>query len=253
MEIGTSKELERMKLILCLTGLWPNKWTGWKLRAYNFYSIFMVFFLFVYDLAFCIYIIFLKDINEVTYSLCMTLTVVALFGKVVNFKINVNGIQNLLSLVDKFQLESLNEAAFVTKKLSPFNKLLVTYFFLANMASVSSYVGAILSGKVRLPFLAWYPFDWETNNFIYVPLFLYQAFGMTIQSNLNVTMDLFSGYLMYIGSVKFEILGRRFENLNQVLDGKKKIVSMEALLKCVKTYQQIWKYEKREKTLTYFN
>lgn len=250
-KLGTSVGVERLKFVFNVCGLWPSKLSGWLAMLYNFYSLtIIVVFLFVYDLSLTVYIFFIEDVQEATNSLCMSLTLITLFGKVLNFKIFSRRIQRLLNSVEEFRLENDQETLLAEQRISFYNKLILFLYISANGAGSAIYSGTILSSEVRLPFLAWFPIDWKSNYTAYVSLYIYQVIGMTIQSNLNVTMDLFSAYLMHVASIKLEILGRRLENLskfkeqgqfNLQVDEKTEAEHMAALVKCVVAYQHIWK------------
>lgn len=249
--LGTSESVEKLKFVFKLCGLWPNQLSGYLSILYKFYSIsIIVIFLFLYDLSLIVYIFYIENVEEATNSLCMTMTLITLFGKVLNFKIFLRRIQNLLVMGEKFTLENDQEALLVDQRISFYNHLTTFLFFSANIAASSIYTGTFMSEEARLPFLAYFPFDWKSNFTTYVLICIYQIIGMSIQSNLNVTMDLFSAYLMHVASIKLEILGVRLEKLsrfvekgqlNLQIDNKTNNEYIAELVKCVKAYQHIWK------------
>lgn len=249
--LGTSRGVEKLKFLFKLCGLWPSEFSGWFSMFYNCYSItIIVTFLFLYDLSLIVYIFFLEDVQEATNNLCMSLTLVTLFGKVLNFKTFLRRIQNLLQMSEEFPLENDQEILLVNQRISFFDKLILFLFISANIAGSSIYIGTLMSEEVRLPFLGWYPFDWKNNYTAYVMLYIYQVIGMVIQCNLNVGMDLFSAYLMHVASTKLEILAVRLEKLckfkeqgqlNLYIDNKTEAEHITALVRCVVVYQAIWK------------
>lgn len=250
-KLGTCEGVERCKFVFSYCGLWPKNMPRWLSILYNFYNLnIIVIFLFLYDLAFILYIPFLENVEEATNNLCITLTLITLFGKVLNFKMYLSKIQNLSHIAEEFELENEQESYLVNQRISFYNKLTLLLLCTANTSACSNYVGALLSSEVRLPYLAWYPFEWRSNSSTYILLYMYQVIGMFIQCNLNVGMDLFSAYLMYVGSLKLEILGMRLEklstfheqgSLNLGMDYKTKKQHIASLVKCVVTYQHIWK------------
>lgn len=249
--LGSSRGVETLKFIFNILGLWPKKWPYWLSMLYSFYSLnILIIFLFLYNLSLTIYILFIDNVEEATNNLCMTITLITLFGKVLNFKFFLLEIQNLLHFGEEFELENDDEKLFVDERILFFNKLMLFLYISANMAGSSIYVGAFLSSEARLPFLAWFPFDWKSNYTAYVFLYVYQVIGMVIQSNLNVTMDLFSAYLMHIGSVKLELLGKRLQKLsvfpeqgqlNLRMDKKAENQHISSLVRCIVNYQRVWK------------
>ncbi len=244
-KLGTFVVVERLKLVFKLCGLWPSENTS-KCSSvlYNFYSLTInVIFLFLYDLSTSVYIFFLEDVQEATDNLCMSLTLIALFAKVVNFKISLRRIRTALRMSEEFMLENDEEYVIVDRQISFYNKLAVFLFCSANVAGSFNYTAVMMSEEVKLPVLAWFPFGWESNSTVYVLLYAYQVIGLVIQSNLNVSMDLFAAYLMHVASIKLQILGNRFENLSKFMsEGQvnQQIVD-DSLARCVVTYQHLWK------------
>lgn len=251
--LGTFKGVEKSKFVFKLCGLWRCKLSRSLAILYNCYSLsIIVIFLFLYDLSLSVYIFCLEDVavEEATNNLCMTLTLITLFGKVLNFKIFLRRIQNLLHIGDEFALKNDHEILLVDQRISFFKKLSTLLYLSANIAALSSFIGGFISEERRLPYLAWFPFDWKSNLTGYVSVYLYQAIGMVIQANLNVSMDLFSAYLMYIASIKLEILGVRLEKLGQLkeygelnlqIDKEIEREYVVELVKYVAAYQQIFK------------
>lgn len=249
--LGTSESVKMLKFIFKLSGLWPSERSGYLTIFYTFYSLsILVIFLFLYDLSLIIYIFYLEDVEEATNNLCMSLTLITLFGKVLNFKFYLRRIKNLLRMSEEFRLENDQEAFLVDQRISFFYNLTKVLLIFGNISGLSIYIGAFMSEEVRLPFLAWFPFDWKSNFSTYVSLYIYQIVGMIIQSNLNVGMDLFSAYVMHVASIKLELLGVRLEKLskfkeqgqlNLQIDDKTERKYIAALVKCVAAYQKIWR------------
>lgn len=249
--LGTSRGVDKIKLVFQLCGLWPSEFSGCFSMFYNFYSsTIIIIFLFLYDLSLIIYIFFLEDVQEATNNLCMSLTLVTLFGKVLNFRTFLRRIQNLLHMCEEFALENDEEVVLVDQRISFYDKLVLFLFLSANIAGSAIYIGAFMSDELQLPFLGWYPLDWKNNYTTYVLLYIYQVFGMSIQCNLNVSMDLFSAYLMHVASTKLDILGLRLEKLSKFkeqgqlnlhTDNETEEKHITTLVRCVVSYQHIWK------------
>lgn len=195
-------------------------------------------------------IFYIENVIEATNNLCMTLTLITLFGKVLNFKYFLKNIQNLLHFAEEFDLENGEEVELVQKSLTFYTKLVKFLIIAVNIAGSSNYIGAFFTGEHKLPYLAWYPFDYRNNYTLYVALYLYQSIGMFIQSNLNITMDLFSAYVIHIGSVQLELVGKRLRKLNEFtmqgqlnlrMDSKGNKRNISSLVRCVESYQRTWK------------
>ncbi|XP_037040272.1 putative odorant receptor 71a [Bradysia coprophila] len=245
-KLGTFAAVDKFKFVLKLCGLWPSGIPYSYLSIlYNWYSLAFIFvFLFPYILAINVNIFFTEDVVEATNTLCMGLTVMALFGKSLNFRFFLRRIQNLLRTSETFQLESDREVEFVDQKMVPFNKLCNCVYCFSNLAIAFNSIEAIVSAEARLPYAAWFPFDWKSNSTTYALVCIYQVVGMVIVANLNLSIDLLSVYLMHVTSVKLEILGNRLRKLNGInVNGRQnRHTHTKKLVRCISVYQQAWNY-----------
>ncbi|XP_037042348.1 odorant receptor 94b-like [Bradysia coprophila] len=251
--VGTSGGVKILKFVLTCAGFWPrNVPYKWLSVLYGIYSnIILIFIMFLYQMSMLIEIFHIENVVEATNNLCMTLTLMTLFGKILNFKYFLGNIQSLLYFGEEFELENDEEVAVVQQNLTFYTRLVQFLLITANIAGPSNYVGAFLAGDFKLPYLAWYPFDYKSSNTLYAGIYFYQSIGMFLQSNLNVTMDLFSAYMMHIGSLKLQIVGRRLKKLseftmqgqlNLAMDGKANKRHISSLVRCIESYQRTWKY-----------
>lgn len=90
-------------------------------------------------------------------------------------------------------------------------------------------------------------------------VYIYQLIGLFIQAQVNVSLDMINVYLLYIASIKFEILGARLVKLGNIKEARLNNVDdvnlgikrknqwiqegfekKRALIKCVVSYQKIW-------------
>lgn len=241
-KLGIATGVETVLKIFNLFGLWPSehssvsRWSSW---IYGFYGLsVVVIFLFLFDTSLFVAVFFLDAIEEITSHLCLSLTLIALFGKILNFKFFCQRIRNLLREGEEFELENEDETNFVREKMSFFNKLTWFLFVSANISNAFNSMAAFIAGGDHLPLLAWFPFDWRSN---YVSLSIYQVIGLFIQTNLNVSTDLFAAYLMYVASIRLELLGARLVKLGK-FEGKGRWVQPDqtkSLVQCAAFYNQI--------------
>lgn len=224
-------------------GLWPPKHAV-------FYKIYGILFQFVFSFLFsvfmCINLFILENKGNMTDALHMSLTEVALFIKVVNFFVRGKAMQTMLRTIQEFKLENLDEERIIDEKLSFFLKVSIYYYGMANMAGFSGDFAALVAKDVRLPFQGWYPLDWKHNRLSYWIVFVYQGIGMFITSNLNITIELFPMFLMFMISAKVEILGRRLQMIgyqNHQIDSDEAPSPNKAslLINCIKTHEHICK------------
>lgn len=116
--------------------------------------------------------------------------------------------------VNDFVIETEHETEFLQNRMEPFQKLALFYYILPNVCGINAYLKPLFAAKTELPFLGWYPLDWKNNSLDYWITYVYQVVGILIEINLNVTMELFPSYLMYMLSTQMEILGMRLERIS---------------------------------------
>lgn len=244
-KLGSSAAVERIKLVFTLCGQWPLDISSKFLAMlYNCYGLTVVITcLFIYNLTICIYIFFTEDMLEATDNLCIGLTLIAEFGKLLNFRFFLQRIQTLLRMNEEFQLENDRESEFVDGQMVGFNKLVTFYYCLANVAVSFNSIGVLMTEEVRLLYLAWFPFDWKSNSTAYAWVYTYQVVGVIFIANLGLSLDLFAAYLMHAASIQFDILGIRLQELGTMNeeDGRPKKRMDRDLIRCISIYQRIWK------------
>lgn len=173
-----------------------------------------------FTLSFCytgfmvVGLLFISDVNQITLSICVTFTCVAYVAKILNFYWHNTGMKNCFKSVNDFVLETEHETEFLQNRMEPFQKLALFYYILPNVCGITAYLKPLFAAKTELPFLGWYPLDWKNNSTDYWITYIYQVVGILIEINLNVTMELFPSYLMYMLSTQMDILGMRLERIS---------------------------------------
>lgn len=236
-QIGESTISKILVFHFKMLGLWtPENFS-------LFYSIYasLLYFIFtiIYVLCMLMNLLFITNVEETTHSLYMTLTCVALFFKTVNFMWYGRDMQNHLKTVDNFELQNKDEIQFVSKRLRSYRNLWLVYYLMINTTGLAAYISALYTTPRQLPFRAWYPFDWRHDEDMYWIAYTYQVVGMIVQANLNICIEIFPGYLMYMAQVKMVILCSRLERNNT--DLKEQRNTVDYLIDLVKLHQQIVK------------
>lgn len=209
--IGPSPISKLLVFIFRISGLWyyPDTTVAYKLYAFLLHFVFS----FLYTICFVVNVFFLTDVSDATDSLCITLTVVALLVKVFNFFWYNTLIQRNLEKIQQFQLIDDNEIRLVNSRTKMFSKLMVYYYCICNTTGITTFINAIFVTPPKLPFPGWYPMDWQHNNRDYWLTYFYQTLGMAMEINWNITIELFPCYVMFMISVKMELLGGRMANI----------------------------------------
>lgn len=170
-------------------------------------------------------LMFRSDVDEITSSICVTFTCVAYCAKILNFYWHNADMKNCFHQVNEFVLENEHEEELLRIRLVPFKKLSLFYYIVPNICGITAYLKPIFATETELPFLGWYPLDWAHKSLDYWMTYVYQVVGIFIEINLNVTLELFPSYLMYMLSIQMEILGLRLEGMSSATCGNDVLVN----------------------------
>lgn len=194
---------------LKLLGLWPPENSSLFYSVYS--SLLYVIFSIIYVFCMLMNLLFIRDPKEIIHSLYMTLTCVALLFKTLNFLWYRRDMQNNLKTVYNFELENDAEVSIVSQRSQLYRNFLAIYYFMINGTCIAAFIDAIYRDPWQLPFRAWYPIDWRHDRQKYWIAYTYQSLGMVVQANLNISIEIFPGYLMYMTQTKIDILSMRLQ------------------------------------------
>lgn len=183
--------------------------------VYAVYGIsFLMTFSGIYTLCMCINLFFIPDLKELTVASYMSLTEFALLVKAILFYLLNRKLQKLFGTLNEFVLDSDEERALVQERLQFFFKIMVFYYAVSNGGVLITEFGSAFSPVPRLPYSGWYPYlDWKHSRRDYWIVFTYQSLGMSSTCNMNVTVDSFACFFMYMISVEMELLGMRLRGM----------------------------------------
>lgn len=234
-QIGESTISKVIVFHFKMLGLWsPDKFS----ILYFVYSVLLhLIFSLIYVSCMLMNIAFITDIKETMHSLNMTLTCVALLFKTMNFMWYSRDMKDNLKIVNDFELQNDDEINLVADRLKSFFKLWLLYYVMINVTGGAAYVGALFTTPRQLPFRAWYPVDWRNDENGYWMAYSYQVLGMIMQANLNICIEIFPGFLMYMARVKMEILSLRLERKYKDVEEQRK--SVDNLRDSIKLHQHI--------------
>lgn len=211
-EIGNQRISKVMLFILRIFGIWQTNNTSvmYNLYGYLFYFLFA----FIYTICLSIKLFQLETTAGIISAAGMTLTCIALNIKIINLYHFIPKITVILSESEQFRLVNREETSLAAFKLKIFSVIAYSYYFVANMAGFASYLSAGFAQK--LPYPGTYPFLEPSRSYAeFVIVYLYQVIGMIILCNINVTMEVFPSYLLYLISIRMEVIGIRLKNLGK--------------------------------------
>lgn len=245
LNIGRPRIAKIMVTILSIFGLWlPDSTFIYRLYSAQLHCIFT----FSYTSALAIALFFAQSANDMLNSLGMIMTLVALNAKVLNIYRHHRMIRRCLIFIEEFKLLDKEEEQRKTDRVRMFTIVAAILYFTGNTAGMSVYLAA---HRARvLPFVAWYPFQLS-----FWWLYSYQVVGMLMLSNVNMTMELFPSYLMYMVSIKMDILGERLRKLGSGVTKQMRYIKerettdqikeSDKLSQCIKAHQSIIEYVSR--------
>lgn len=236
--IGKPRITKIMLAILGFFGLWLPDTT----LKYHVYSGTLHFvFTFCYTTAMVVALFFSPSAEQLMTSAGMIMTLVALNVKVLNIYINHRMVRRALTLIEDFELHDEQEVRLKTQRVRMFSIVAAILYCTGNTAGLSTYLAA--QRARQLLYVAWYPLDVG-----YWWAYGYQVVGMLMLSNVNMTMELLPSYLMYMVSIKMEIVGVRLRKLGNGVThrghfGDRETVeqfqSSAQLAHCIRAHQSI--------------
>lgn len=273
LRLGTPRIVRVMLFFLRSFGLWHPA-SSWPYRLYS-YALHAVCTL-LYVLSLIVGIFGLRTTNALISASAMTCTLVALNVKVLNLYRNNERIRACLHEIAEFRLQTddscdgdggdgddgdnaaaitttdditaaaptANERSIVARRVRLFTTVAAGLYVMGNTAGASQYAAAYVRGEP--PFAAWYPGRATVHPMFW---YWYQVGGMLMLSNLNMTMELFPSYLMYMLSVQLRVLAARMRRLGDGVrmrgafegarESRGQWLARRKLRECIRTHQQI--------------
>lgn len=245
--IGESAISRILVFHLRVLGIWfPEKFS----TPYCIYSALLyITCSFIYVVCMCLNFFFLTNLSETTHSIYMTFTCVALLFKTTNFVWKNQHMKNNWKIIRDFQLQNDDEVDFVMNRLRIYWNIWLSVYLMINATIVAAFTTALMATPRQLPFRAYYPIDWRHDDQNYWIAYTYQVVGMVVQANLNIVVEVFPGFLIYMVSVKMDILSKRLRGIGKNLkDSSGKSIdsnreeqrkSITDLVDCIKLHQHI--------------
>lgn len=215
MEEPTSVYIKPISHLMCfifrIFGLWkPYGKSKTTIIAYSVYAVIFLFtFSTVYSILMVCNIFFLTDSSDLTNRLYMSLTETAAAIKIINFFINNREWQLVLTKIGEFRIKSEKDAKNIQKRARILQIAFYVYILTSNVTILTWAILPLSSGAKELIYSGWYPgLDWVNSRRDYWITYSYQEIGIIITCNLNVTIDSYYCFLMYIISGQVNIFGK---------------------------------------------
>lgn len=211
MQLNLSKVSNPVIGVFRAVGMWPGEKFNFFYWIYGILN--MSTFSFLFTLTMMIQLIAFTELDQLTETMYMALTEFALCFKILNFLFRLRSMQSLLQMVRSFELKSVAEEQHFNKRLKFLYTLLMLDFWMTNVAHLFTQIKVLLDSRRLLAFPAWHPFDWIDNTRNYWFIFVYQLIGMSITSNVQVVIGMYSNLMFYMISTQIEILSMRLRSI----------------------------------------
>lgn len=252
MQFNINKVTNPIVFVFRWCGMWPKE----SNHLYRIYGILnMLICSFLFTLSMIIQLVAFTPVAQLSGTMYMALTELALCFKIINFLYRIRSMQQLKQTIENFELKTQAEQAYFNKKLKFVYILLIMDFIMTNAAHLFTVIKCILEPEYMLAFPAWYPLKWTDNFKDYFIVFIYQLIAMGITSNIQVVIGWYPNLMLCMISTQMEILSMRLSKIGHEIEhqkmdltinrhknqikGQKQIETTETLKECVNTHYSI--------------
>lgn len=197
-----------------LIGFWPSENNSIQYKLYTI-AVLLIFFIF-YTTFKCLYLPHLKSVSEATVFSFVCLTEITLFVKILLFLYKNDIVRWNQEYMEEFVAMRSTEKTICQRDMRFFLKISISYVVLTNTTSLLSFLVPLTASKPTLPFIGWYPVDWEHQQSAYWIVYVYQVIGMIIQCNTLVSIEMYVVYLMMVVSMYLKVLALRLARIGSV-------------------------------------
>lgn len=215
--------------MLKFIGLWPKSDGSYRLNLYLLQSAILISVLLVGHIFFQtinIFFIF-DDLEAVTGTVFILLTeVMAIFKSYYLIK-NIKILKQLMMMLNDNLFQPKNNKQI--KAVEPFLKFWTFIYYGLTVISAGAIVFwsvfPILdtSHEQRLPFLAWYPFNYQTSPY-YELVYVYQIMSTSYIGSVNLNIDTLIACLNMYSGCQFDLLCDNLKNIEGVKENNNQLV-----------------------------
>lgn len=209
--IGSNKQSLHLISLLYTFGVWPN---NGKTIFYKFYA-YTIQLLFSFGYTVCLSgaVFESADFQEATVSIPLSLTCIIICTRITNFYVNNASMQQRLDEIHHFELWNREEQLFIAKRLKAFNKLSLAFTVTIYSCLLTQLIVPLFLSNAALPLPIWFPLDWKHNSIHFWIVYTYSSMAIFVIGHMVMLLQIYTCYLMFMNTVKFEVLGIRFSRL----------------------------------------
>lgn len=220
--------------ILKIGGLWPTESYNLK-NFYTFYALIcFIFIVFSHNLSQLINVYFIYDqLETLTASIVVMLTEFTGMIKFFLFYRNIRIVKKLMKMLDGelFQPKNRKQELLLQKYLINWRRVYIIFSLSAAMTLLLWGLFPIFDGshkEKKLPFIAWYPYDYKTTP-KYEITYFYQIVANYFIAFTNQNIDAFVSALLMFVAAECDLLCHKLRNLKE----------KNNFIECIKHHQEI--------------
>lgn len=209
--IGSNKQSHHLTSLLYKFGVWPKNVNSnsYKLYAYTIQLLLS----FGYTICLSGAVFESVDFQEATVSIPLSLSCIIICTRITNFYINHDSMQKLLDEIHEFELWNRGEKLFVAQRLKVFNRLSFAFTVTIYFCLLSQLIVPLFLSNASLPLPIWFPLNWKHNSTHFWIVYIYSSMAIFVIGHMVMLLQIFTCYLMFMNTLKFELLGIRFSRL----------------------------------------
>lgn len=246
--IGSNKQSLHLTSLLNTFGVWrKNNSISYKIYAYTIHLVFS----FGYTVCLSGAVFESVDFQEATVSIPLSLSCIIICTRITNFYVNNDSMQHRLDEIHKFELWNRDEQLFIDQRLKGFNKLSFAFTVTIYFCLLTQLIVPLFLSDTKLPLPIWFPLNWQHNRIHFWIVYMYSSMAIFVIGHMVMLLQIYTCYLMFMNTLKFEVLGIRFSRLGYQR-GYQQHFELEwilndnftnTLIDCAKCHRKIVSYE----------
>lgn len=260
--IGSNKLSLRLTSLLHKFGVWRKN----NSICYQIYAnTIQILFSFGYTVCLSGAVFESADLVEATVSIPLSLSCVIICTRIANFYYKNDSMQERLDEIHNFQLWNYEEQSFIAHRLKRFNSLALAFTVTIYFCLSSQLLVPLFLSNKTLPLPIWFPLDWRHNSIHFWIVYMYSSMAIFVIGHMVMLLQIYTCYLMFMNTLKFEVLGLRFKSLGyhqpislnwigKLSEKSLHVINLleyavlddnftESLINCAKCHRTIVKYE----------
>ncbi len=209
--IGTNKQSLHLTSLLHKFGVWPKNRNSISYKCYGFTLQFV--FSFGYTVGLSGAVFESADFQEATVSIPLSLSCIIICARIANFYVNNVSMKARLDEIHRFELWNFDEQLFIDRRLKGFNKLSFAFTVTIYFCLFTQLIVPLFISKATLPLPIWFPLNWRQNKTHFWIVYIYSSLAIIVIGHMVMILQIFTCYLIFMNTLKFEVLGIRFSRL----------------------------------------